>query len=334
MLTDLLPRLTAAVQARLPLLDARHENALRLFNGYSEGIPGLSIDLYARTAVLFNHLEQPDALGPHLPDVLATLRAALPWLQCALLKTRRSDDMNARRGVLVFGNTPDRRIRENDVRYAVDLQMNQDAGFYLDTRHLRAWLKAQSAGKRVLNTFAYTGSLGVAALAGGAQHVLQIDLNRRFLNQAKESCLLNGLPVHKEDYRSVDFFSEVAHLKRSGDRFDLLIIDPPFFSSTGKGVVDLETGSARLINKVRPLADDGARIVAINNALFTSGAEYLRELDALCTDGYLTIDEWIPVPDDFIGYAKGFTPAYPADPAPFNHPTKIAVLAVRRKTAG
>lgn len=334
MLNDLLPRLVTAVQARLPLLDPRRESALRLFNGYSEGFPGLSIDLYARTVVLFNHLDQPDSLTPHQSAVLEALRAALPWLQCVLLKTRRSNDMDARRGVPIFGGTPDRRIREHDVRYAIDLQMNQDASFYLDTRHLRAWLKARSAGKRVLNTFAYTGSLGVAALAGGAQRVLQIDLNRRFLNLAKESCLLNGLPVNKGDYRSSDFFSEVARLKRSGDRFDLIILDPPFFSSTDKGTVDLETGSARLINKVRPLADDGARIIAINNALFTSGAETLQALEALCADGYLTIDELIPVPDDFIGYAKDIAPAYPADPAPFNHPTKIAVLAVRRKSTG
>lgn len=333
MLTELFPRLQAALAARQPLLDAHRESALRLFNGYFEGVPGLSIDLYARTVVLFNHLDQPKALNDALPALLDALRTALPDLAAGILKTRRAPDAAARRGVLLFGEKPDRRIRENGVRYAIDLLMNQDAGFYLDTRNLRAWLQNHSAGKTVLNTFAYTGSLGVAALAGGAQRVLQIDLNQRFLNQAKDSCLLNGLPVHKEDYRSADFFSEAGRLKRSGELFDTIILDPPFFSSTDKGVVDLVSGSARLINKVRPLAADGGRIVAINNALFTSGSDYMKVLQTLCADGYLSIETTIPVPEDFIGYANGISPALPADPAPFNHPTKIAVLAVRRKSA-
>jgi 23S rRNA (cytosine1962-C5)-methyltransferase len=120
-------------------------------------------------------------------------------------------------------------------------------------------------------------------------------------------------------------------LRRSNELFDLLIIDPPFFSSTPGGRVDQLRESARLINKVRPLIRDGGILVAINNALYLSGAEYMQALEALCADGYLSIREIIPVPQDFTGYPLTRVGQPITDPAPFNHSTKIAILDVKRK---
>jgi 23S rRNA (cytosine1962-C5)-methyltransferase len=181
----------------------------------------------------------------------------------------------------------------------------------------------------VLNTFAYTGSLGVAALAGGASRVVQLDLSRQFLNLAKESCTLNGFPVHRGDFIAADFFPAIGHMKRSGETFDCVLVDPPFFSTTSKGRVDQVNESARLINKVRPLVNDGGTLVAINNALYVSGRDYLQTLESLCRDGYLRIRELVPVPEDMTGYRQVGAPV--TDPHPFNHPTKIAILDVRRK---
>jgi 23S rRNA (cytosine1962-C5)-methyltransferase len=184
-------------------------------------------------------------------------------------------------------------------------------------------------GKTILNTFAYTGSLGVAALAGGARRVTQHDLNRQFLNVAKTSYTLNGFPIQKKDFIAADFFTLVSRLKRTGESFDCVIIDPPFFSTTSKGKVDQVNESARLINKVRPLINDGGILIAINNALYVGGQEYMQTLETLCKDGYLKIRELIPVPQDCIGYNTLNPPI--TDPAPFNHSTKIAILEVRRK---
>ncbi|MGZ9166794.1 MAG: class I SAM-dependent methyltransferase, partial [Anaerolineales bacterium] len=86
---------------------------------------------------------------------------------------------------------------------------------------------------------------------------------------------------------------------------------------------------ARLINKVRPLINDGGRLIAINNALYVSGKEYMQTLEALCRDVYLSIRELVPVPQDFIGYHQVRPPV--TDPRPFNHSTKIAILDVKRK---
>ena len=120
-----------------------------------------------------------------------------------------------------------------------------------------------------------------------------------------------------------------ARFKKAGKTFDCVIIDPPFFSSTSKGKVDQVNESARLINKVRPLIKNGGMLIAINNALFVTGNEYMQTLEALGKDGYLSIRELIPVPQDFIGYQQLRPPV--TDPFPFNHSTKIAILDVKRK---
>jgi 23S rRNA (cytosine1962-C5)-methyltransferase len=137
----------------------------------------------------------------------------------------------------------------------------------------------------------------VAACAGGARRVVQVDLNRRFLDLARDSYALNGFAIHKEDFIAGDFWAQAGRFKRSGERFDCVLVDPPFFSATSKGALDLNTDSARLINKVRPLVNDGSWLVSVNNALYVSGKEYMETLEALCADGYLKIAELIPVPE-------------------------------------
>jgi 23S rRNA (cytosine1962-C5)-methyltransferase len=209
--------------------------------------------------------------------------------------------------------------------------MNQDTSFYCDTRNLRYWLTENTAGWQVLNTFAYTGSLGIAALAGSANQVIQSDRNKKFLGLARQSAIANHLDLGRMKLCGADFFSEVSRLKRENILFDCVILDPPFFSNTSEGTVDLVNQSTRLINKVRPLVKDGGWLVAINNALFLSGIDYFQSLENLCRDGYLAIEQIIPIPEDITGFPETIVNDPPVDPTPFNHPTKIALLKVKRK---
>lgn len=325
--------LDAAITARAALLDERHQGALRLFNGFFEGAPDLVVDCYGGTLVLHNYADPPADADATIAAVMRFLTERLPWIHAVIVKTRNAATLAERHGTLRFGTKPDTRVREHGVWYALDLHMYRDASLYLDTRNLRAWALLHLAEKSVLNTFAYTGSLGVAAMAGSAQHVVQTDLKREYLNVAKTSYTLNGFPIAKTDFRAGDFWTQVSQMKHTGERFDCVFVDPPFFATTGKGTVDLVTQSHRVINKVRPLINDGGSLVAINNALFVSGAEYMQTLETLCADGYLAIDELIPVPLDCTGYPETRVRPPLVDPAPFNHSTKIAVLRVRRKGA-
>jgi 23S rRNA (cytosine1962-C5)-methyltransferase len=319
--------LDKAIACRASLLAPPHESAFRLFNGFTEGFADLVLDVYGATLVLHDYAEHPNLAM--LREAAAHVHSSLPWLRASIAKIRNGKTLEEKRGVPLFGEKPDRKIREHGVWYAVNLTLNRDASFYLDTRNLRKWLIENAKGKTVLNTFAYTGSLGAAAMAGGAERVIQTDRSRTFLNLAKETYSLNGFPIHKADFLTADFFSAVARFKASRQLFDLVLLDPPFFSTTTKGKVDLVHESARLINKVRPLVKDGGALVTVNNALFVGGKEYLQTLEELCSDGYLNIRDLIPVPQDFIGCNMVGKPI--VDPSPFNHSTKIAVLDVRRK---
>jgi 23S rRNA (cytosine1962-C5)-methyltransferase len=323
--------LEQCLNARAALFDPAHEAAFRVFNGFNEGRPDLVLDLYASTAILTNYADPPERGEQPVADAREFLQSRLPWLSAIILKVRNSQSPQEKKGRLIFGDHPAEKVREHNVWYAVNPIAAQDTGLYLDTRNLRGWALEHLKDKTVLNAFAYTGSLGVAALAGGASRVVQLDRNRAYLELAKLSCKMNGLPVHEPDFIQADFFRQAGSFKRQNERFDCVFLDPPFFSTSASGVVDQVRQSARLINKVRPLIHDGGTLVAVNNALYVSGMTYMRTLEDLCADGYLKIRELIPVPEDFTGYPETRRGAPITDPAPFNHSTKIAVLEVRRK---
>lgn len=322
-----------AAAQRQPMMnnDPDHHSALRLFTGFYEGCPELVIDLYAKTLVIFNYAQDSGLWEPVIHEVAQKLLSLFPFIECVLLKTRESSDLDAQKGKTIYGSEADRLVIENGVRYGLNLRINQDASFYLDTRNLRQWLKDNTKDKTVLNTFAYTGSLGIAAMAGGAARVVQTDLDRVFLNHAKGSYALNNFAIEKKNFIAADFFSVIKGFKDQKALFDYVILDPPFFSVTEAGKVDQQAECLRLINKVRPLIADGGKLIAINNALFLSGKEYADLLDGLCSGGYLSMDEYIPVPEDCTGYPSTVVNHPPVDTAPFNHPTKIAMLSVKRK---
>ncbi len=326
--------LSKAIAARSALLDAEHVYPLRLFNGFYEGNPDLVIDLYARTLVINNYADDPESQLALMQAAQALILEKLPWIKSVLLKTRQSDLPEERNGRLVYGETLDDRVSEHGVWYALDLQMNQDASLYLDTRNLRAWLRENLRGRCLLNTFAYTGSLGAAALAGGARQVIQTDRSRKFLELARTTYTLNRLTYRQEDFPTGDFHRQMGDFKRGGRLFDCVVLDPPYFSESTSGRVDLAEETRRLVNKVRPLVAHQGWLVVVNNALFLSGKDFLTDLESLCQEGYLRVESILTVPADVTGYPETRITPPPVDPAPFNHPTKIAILRVTRKDQG
>lgn len=324
--------ITNAVKHRLHLLDMdkEHGQAFRLFNGYTEGIPGLVIEIFSNTLVFFDNTGEDESAQSHLMPTVELLLNTFPWIDSAIIKTRHSPDPLLKRGSLVYGKQPSDRVTEHGIQYALDLQLNQDASFYLDTRLLRAWLTEHADGKYVLNTFAYTGSFGAAALAGNARQVIQTDINKRFLTIARRTYQLNHFSTKNNPLLTADFFKQVSRFKTEGRLFDIVIIDPPIFSNTSGGRVDMVNQTIRLINKARPLVAHNGHLIVINNALYVSGHEFMQSLQNICESGYARVEELIPVPEDIIGKPVDGSDL-PVDPSPFNHATKIAALGINRK---
>lgn len=316
---------------RSPFKDPDHKSCLRLINGFYEGFPDLTVDIYASTLVIINHSKDIHATKAYLEGIKSFYLDKLPWIKCVLLKTRNSTYPEARNGELIYGDSLDEFVLENGIKYSIDLKINQDSSLYLDTRNLRKWLTMKLQGKSILNAFAYTGALGIAALAGGASRVIQTDINGKFLSLGKKSARLNNFTHDAADYFESDFFRMVDRFKTSKALFDCVIIDPPFFSVTQSGKVDLVNDSLRLINKVRPLIGHDGYLISINNSLYVPGSEIKAQIEQLCQTPYVSFEESIPVPKDVTGYPDTIITPPPTDPSPFNHPTKISIFKILRK---
>ena len=133
----IIPLLENAIASRQAAFDASHESAFRLFNGFYEGYPDLALDIYGHTLVIHNYADNPSQNQNIIQETIDYLRTALNWLRAGILKTRNSVLQEEKKGILVFGEKPNTRIKEHGIWYAVNITLNRDASFYLDTRNLR-----------------------------------------------------------------------------------------------------------------------------------------------------------------------------------------------------
>ncbi|MDR2049465.1 MAG: class I SAM-dependent methyltransferase [Treponema sp.] len=133
-------------------------------------------------------------------------------------------------------------VREYGLRYRVNLSDYLDTGLFLDRRLFRALIRSEASGRRVLNLFCYTGSLSVAAAAGGAA-VDSVDLSNTYLDWARENFALNGLcprPDRLFRFIRADALRFANRGQSSGPAWDIIILDPPAFSNSKKMAADFD----------------------------------------------------------------------------------------------
>jgi 23S rRNA G2069 N7-methylase RlmK/C1962 C5-methylase RlmI len=156
-----------------------------------------------------------------------------------------------------------RDVREGDLVYRVNLSDYLDTGLFLDARKKRALIRAASAGKRVLNLFAYTCSLSVCATKGGASQVDSVDLSKTYLEWGKVNFALNKLQIADSfSFIHGDVIQFINHARKSGLRWDLIILDPPSFSNSKRmrDTLDLRRDHQRLICETLSLLDPGGTL--------------------------------------------------------------------------
>lgn len=121
-------------------------------------------------------------------------------------------------------------VDENGVRYHVDVPHGHKTGFYVDQRDNRALVAQYAAGRDVLNCFCYTGGFSLAALKGGAQRVVSIDSSGDALALAQQNVAANGFDAARASWLDADAFKTLRRLVDEGERFDLIVLDPPKFA--------------------------------------------------------------------------------------------------------
>ncbi len=200
-------------------------DAYRIFHGFAEGCPGLNIERFADCAVIFLHDVELASRLDEVLDVLSELFAP----RLVILKERHLEGRRANGQVLSGGEPLDAplEVREHGLRFLIDPLRTPNLGLFLDARPARAWIRAHAKGLRVLNLFAYTGSLGIAAAAGGAIGVTHVDTQERSLRCAQENHRLNGLPIDDRDLIPGDVYFHLPRAARGGRSFGGIILDPP-----------------------------------------------------------------------------------------------------------
>jgi len=262
---------TPLVQALESFLAVEQPDARRVFHGRGhlfEGLEHINVDWYSPVMLVSGYKEIEHI--SELTDLIANFDKT-NQIKSIVYQLRSSK--GAVSEVKWGEDHPVCIVTENELKFEVQPGVRQNAGFFLDMRPLRSWLRQYSEGKNVLNLFAYTCSLSVAALAGGARQVVNVDMSKPSINWGKRNHELNG-----QDPRSVksiphNLFKSWGRIQQFG-RYEMLLIDPP---TRQKGSFNAERDYAAVLKKLHKLCAPGADIVATVNSPYLSG-DYLPSL--------------------------------------------------------
>jgi 23S rRNA (cytosine1962-C5)-methyltransferase len=259
-------RLRQAIALRERVCDTAFH---RLVHAEADGLPGLVIDRYDDVAVMQANTAGMDRLTPLVVEALTgllPLRAVVARNDSA---ARRQEGL-AEGVALLFGTDPTVEVAEGGVRFPVDPLGGQKTGWYFDQRPNRDRVAALAKDARVLDVFCHVGAFGLRCALAGASDVTLVDSSASTLAQAEIAATLNGIAdaVH---IRRDDAFDAMAAL--AGERFDIVVCDPPAFARSRK---DAEAG-LRAYGRMARLA---APLVASGGFLFVASCSYHAPVEA------------------------------------------------------
>lgn len=201
----------------------------RLIHAEGDGLPGLIVDVYGDVAVLQAHSAGMYLARPQIAEALkAVLGDKLRAIYDKSAETVPAKAVPEAQNGYLFGSSTgtEHLVHENAHPFAVDWETGQKTGFFIDQRDNRDLLARYSAGRRVLNTFCYTGGFSVYALQAGAALVHSVDSSKRAIELTERNAALTGLEAKHAAYAQ-DVFT---FMKASEEQYDLIVLDPPAFA--------------------------------------------------------------------------------------------------------
>ena len=225
-------RLASAYALRKTVFHGTLPDAFRLVCAESDGLPGLIADVYGEYAVCQITGAGMERHRELIGNLL--LEYAKGVYERSDVDSRAKDGLPTRTGHLAGEPLPDApEFTENGIRFRLDYKAGHKTGFYLDQRDNRRLVAECAAGaERVLNCFSYTGGFGLAALKGGAKHVLNVDSSEPALAHARELAALNGFSPEAFETKEADVFQFLRSCRDARKSFDLIVLDPPKFAET------------------------------------------------------------------------------------------------------
>lgn len=236
-------------------------SSCRVIFGEADFFPGLVIDKFSDILVV-----QSLALGidrwkmtiiDHLKKIMAEDGIVIRGVfERSDVKVRRQEGMELYKGYVgeEFSTLVD--IEENGVKYQVDVENGQKTGFFLDQKYNRLAIHKLCKGARVLDCFTHTGSFALNAGIAGAESVLGVDASELAVEQAKKNAQLNGLE-QRVQFICEDVFELLPRMEEAGEKFDVVILDPPAFTKSRNSVKNAVKGYREINLRAMKLVKDG-----------------------------------------------------------------------------
>ena len=245
--------------------------ALRLYDRDIPEVP-LALDRYGDALLLALYerpYEKDEALEHEWLELMALAAAEALGIDpgSVFMKTRKRQRGTEQYEKLAKAKA-ERVVREDGLSFVVNLSDYLDTGLFLDHRPTRAMVRAESAGKSVLNLFAYTGSFSVYAAAGGASSVTSVDLSNTYLDWAARNLSLNGFSASSCLLVRADVGVFLEDAAASGRSWDLIVADPPTFSNSKSAEKDFDVNDdwPRLVAACTRLLSPGGRLYFSTNS--------------------------------------------------------------------
>lgn len=286
-------RLEEALNLRrsLGLVDNPENNTYRLVHGEGDNLPGLIIDIYGETAVIQSH-----SAGMHIERIKisnALIKVMKGYISHIYYKSEttlpfKADLLSTENGFLIGGSTENVAI-ENGLKFQVDWLKGQKTGFFVDQRENRQLLEKYAKGRSVLNMFCYTGGFSFYAMRGGAHLVHSVDSSAKAISLTNENVALNFPSDERHQAFAEDAFK---YLEEMGDKYDLIVLDPPAFAKHRDALRNALRGytklNAKAFEKIKPggilFTFSCSQVVSkqdFRTAVFTAAAQSGRSVSIL-----------------------------------------------------
>ncbi len=300
-------RFDAAVELRKRIAP-RQTDAVRLVHGEGDRMPGVVVDLYGPHAVLSL---DGDAAASRREQLLRLLRPRLRALGVPTIIVR-AGPRGERTVEHVEGPPPPEvvEVREQGMVLCADLMRGQKTGLFLDQRISRATVRRLAKGRRVLDLYAYVGGFSAAAGKGGAAEVVTVDLAKPAIALAKRTWAANGLPRERQRAIAADVPELLKELAAAGERFDVIVADPPSFAPSA-AAKDKALKAYELLHRAcLELLAPGGMLLAASCSSHV-GRDAFEEVLARAAEGrrvvLQVIDRWAAPPDHprLLGFPEG-----------------------------
>jgi len=283
---------------KIPITEQELQQAQRIFHGRGHGYEGLHhVTIDWLSPVVLITLFAPE-LEEDIDELAEKLLSLLP--SCKSVQLQHRYELAGPIDVIKGEEITQLVVKEANLKFNISLGSARNTGLFLDMKNGRDWVQAHSENKRVLNLFSYTCGFSVAAIAGNAKSVLNVDMSSPALNVGRENHRLNQQSCGNVSFDKINIFKSFSRFKKRGP-FDLLICDPPTFQ---KGSVDIVKDYPKILRRLNTFMAPGSTLVLCLNAP-ELGREFLFEHMTELAPEYQLIEEIQP-PEVYVeAEAKG-----------------------------